>query len=230
MSSMKACPSCGSTLEYERSPAELESATCTTCARQFTLVTPGSGPATLISESTEEEAAAAGPAGPDCEECGEPMQVEFKGTSKVSLTCEDCAKTITLAETDGTAASAPPPRFERIERREGARGPPRSSNSRPCRQCGAPLRFSTDDDGNTVGECESCGNRFTLPPREDGGRGGGGSFRKGGYRPRPEGGGGGYGGRRPGGYERRGPPRRSADRDSPREFEGARRRRRPRGD
>ncbi|MCI4346361.1 MAG: hypothetical protein L3K07_06365, partial [Thermoplasmata archaeon] len=183
MSSMKACPSCGTTLEYERSPAELETATCATCERQFTLVTPGAGPATLVSESTEEPAAAPGVVGPECEECGEPMQVEFKGASKVSLTCEDCARTVTLVPSDGVAAA--PPRFERIERserperREEGRGAPRATASRPCRQCGAPLRFSTDDDGNTVGECESCGNRFTLPPREGGGRGGG-SFRKGG--------------------------------------------------
>ncbi|MCI4363658.1 MAG: hypothetical protein L3K13_05065 [Thermoplasmata archaeon] len=222
---MKACPSCGSTLEYEHSPAELETATCATCERQFTLVTPGTGPATLVSESTEEPAAGPGLVGPECEECGEPMQVEFKGSSRVSLTCEECSRTVTLLPSEGPAA--PAPRFERIERREGSRGPPRASVSRPCRQCGAPLRFSTDDDGNTVGECEACGNRFTLPPRENGGRGGG-SFRKGGFRPRPDGGGGGYG-RRAGTYDRRGPPRRS-DRDSPREFEGARRRRKPRGD
>ena len=42
--------------------------------------------------------------------------------------------------------------------------------SRPCRQCGAPLRFTTNEEGLLVGECEACGNRFTLPPRTEGGR------------------------------------------------------------
>ncbi|MCI4335092.1 MAG: hypothetical protein L3K04_05660 [Thermoplasmata archaeon] len=204
---MKACPSCGSALEYEHSPAELESATCGTCERQFTLVTPGSGPATLVSESTEEEAeTAAGPA-MACSECGGSMQLDLSRAGQILATCDSCEHRVTFLASDGKRPWTP-----RAGREE--RGPPRDRDSaagpsRPCRKCGGALQFSRDEEGNTVGECESCGNRFTLPPRED--RGGpprsygrGRSDAGGGYRGRPSGPPRSYG---------RGRPSRYSDRD-----------------
>ena len=64
-------------------------------------------------------------------------------------------------------------------------GPMRSAGprARPCRECGAPLRFSTGPDGAISGECDACGNKFTLPPKREGFRGGsrGPPFRNRGY-------------------------------------------------
>jgi hypothetical protein len=116
------------------------------------------------------------------------------------------------------------PSFERRERpsfdrRGGDWNAPPQSRARPCRKCGGPIVFSESPDGGMVGTCSSCGNRFSLRPREDrggsgsyrpaprgrgpppwkrgGGGGGGGRYGGGGDRPRSGGfGGGGYGGRR----------------------------------
>jgi hypothetical protein len=40
-------------------------------------------------------------------------------------------------------------------------------NARPCRQCGGPLDFDTNEDGSVTGRCRSCGNTFTMRPREE---------------------------------------------------------------
>lgn len=216
---LKSCPSCGSTLEYEKVPAELESAHCATCDRQFTLVTPGSGPATIVSESDSEEETPAGAVGLSCTECGEPMELEISGGDRIQAVCTSCEHTAEFV-LRGTEPPARP------EFRPQARGrPERGGMVRPCRKCGGPLSFSQDEDGNTVGECGSCGNRFTMPPRTDsGGRGGpprGRSFRGG------DGGRRGYSGGDRGGSWRPSRGRFGRDRDSD-DDDRPRRRRPPR--
>jgi DNA-directed RNA polymerase subunit M/transcription elongation factor TFIIS len=184
--SLKSCPSCGSALEYERVPAELESAHCATCDRQYTLVTPGAGPATIVSESDAEEAetAAETPA-LACPECGGPMELEISGGDRIVATCSACD------HSGEYVLRQPGSEVQRETRPRDRERSDRGSPTRPCRKCGGPLSFSQDEDGNTVGECASCGNRFTLPPRSEfGGRGGGGRGPSRGYGRDSRGGGG----------------------------------------
>ncbi len=213
------CPECGTSMDFEQRDVRLRTGTCPSCAKEFAFVegttvssrlgTPPSGPAgpsgegTSVSEGTE--------GGPECEECGSLLSFrEGKGGS-LEAVCADCETTTVFVPK--REAARPERERERPERLDA--GAPRS---RPCRKCGAPLRFSTGDDGMLVGECEACGNRFTLPPRDD--RPGGGRSDRGGprygrreYRPGPgsrppyQSRGGDRGGRPFRGSDRRGPPR-----------------------
>jgi len=121
--------------------------------------------------------------GPECEECGSLLAFREGKNGSLDAVCADCGTTTVYVpqrapgrpemvfEPPERGRERPERGRERPERFDG--GAPRG---RPCRKCGAPLRFSTGDDGNLVGECDSCGNRFTLPPRADGGGGGGGGW------------------------------------------------------
>lgn len=218
-------------MEFEEHEVRLRTGTCPSCAKEFAFVegttvstrlgSAPSGPDAVAPGEEPPSEATAG--GPECEECGSPQSVRDGRNGALEVTCPEC-ETTTVFVRQGTGD-----RRERGPER-GRRFATEAPRGRPCRQCGAPLRFSTGDDGMLVGECESCGNRFTLPPRP----GGGGGSR--GFRPGPR-----YGRRdfRPGrgggsrdtarGRERRpfrkGPPRdrgRYEDRD-----ERPRRRRRP---
>jgi uncharacterized Zn finger protein (UPF0148 family) len=210
-------------MDFEQREVRLRTGTCPSCAKEFAFVegttvssrlgVPPSGPAgpsgggTSVSEGTE--------GGPECEECGSPLSFrEGKGGS-IEAVCTDCE--VTTVFVPKREAARPERERERPERFDA--GAPRS---RPCRKCGAPLRFSTGDDGMLVGECEACGNRFTLPPRDD--RPGGGRSDRGGprygrreYRPGPgsrppyQSRGGDRGGRPFRGSDRRGPPRSDGD-------------------
>jgi hypothetical protein len=195
--------------------------TCADCHRVTTLVegplpigtpNPAAGEAVRAPETPS-----ATPGAPECAECGSPLAISARDDGTLEVSCTECETTTTFVPEGTGSPRAPRERresYERPRRREGVGGeaPP---NARPCRQCGAPLRFTTDAEGVLTGECSSCGNRFTLPPRRDsgfgrGGRAGGGRYgsrgpprygrRPGGWsdaggaggRPRYGGGGGGY--------------------------------------
>jgi hypothetical protein len=237
------CPGCGGQVSYEAQETRVLTGTCPGCQRVTTLVEGplplGSPPSGVTGESSSEGAAPN--AGPECAECGTVLTVSARDDGMLEVSCSECETTTTFVP-EGSAPPRPPrdrgertDRFERPRRRESS--DEGRSNARPCRQCGAPLTFTTDDTGTLVGECASCGNRFTLPARREGGGGFGGDRR----------GGGGYGGRGPprygrgvdyssrgggsggrgGGYSR-GPPRYGRRDDS--EGDDAKRRKRPRRD
>jgi ssDNA-binding Zn-finger/Zn-ribbon topoisomerase 1 len=221
------CPDCGATMELEQREVRLRTGVCPACAKEFAFVE-GEGIASRLSsppsaseeepEGEAEDETTGG--GPECEECGTPLAFRAAENGSLEVVCTEC-DTTTVFVPKSEAVRPPreaPPRFEG----EMPRG-------RPCRRCGAPLRFSTGEDGLLVGECASCGNRFTLPPRPDRGGGGRGyrgaprtgrrDFRRspGGRPPYP-----GRGGHRPfRRFDRRGGPR-DEDEDRPRK------RRRPR--
>jgi hypothetical protein len=223
------CPGCGADVAFPARPAVLLEGTCPECGKSSMVIEQG-------------ELAAGTPVAPGaiplpipCPQCGESLSIRASPDGAIGASCAACgAQTRYVPE-------------GRAPREADSHGPPRSGpgpgersfgrpSSRPCRECGGPLRFSTGPDGMTVGECASCGNRFTLPPRPEGGgrdrrpydRGGSRSFppgrgRTGGWsrgddrRGPPRYGGGG------GRFVRRGPPR---DRDEDEERDDSRRRRR----
>ncbi len=214
-------------MDFEQREVRLRTGTCPSCAKEFAFVegttvssrlgsvpsgptSSPSGEGAPVTEGTE--------GGPECEECGSLLSFrEGKGGS-LEVICPDCETTTVFVPK--RESTRPERERERPERFES--GTPRS---RPCRKCGAPLRFSTGDDGMLVGECEACGNRFTLPPRIDGGSGGRGDrgpprygrreYRSGpGSRPPYQSRGSDRGGRPFRGSDRRGPPRYNDDDDS----------------
>jgi hypothetical protein len=222
--------------------------TCAECHRVTTLV---EGPlpfGTPVAAAGEETPTAEGGAstagGPECAECGSTLTVSARDDGMLEVACAECETTTTFVPQDSAPPRAPRERSDRYERprsRDDAGGEG-ASNARPCRQCGAPLKFTTDAEGVLTGECASCGNRFTLPPRRDGGggfgrgdRGGGDRYNSRGpprYGRKPggySGGGGGYGGGRPrygggsGSYRRR-----EGSSDEGSSDDDSRRRRRPR--
>lgn len=197
------CPECGTSMSFEQREVRLRSGVCPSCAKEFAFVegttlsshlgSPPSGATPRSEESAAETAGTEG--GPECEECGSPLSFREGRNRSLEAICVDCETTTVFVPREEAAR----PGRGREQPAQFDAGVPRG---RPCRKCGAPLRFSTGDDGLLVGECEACGNRFTLPPRPDSGRGGGG------YGGRPR-----YGRRefRPGRGPR--PPYRSRDGD-----------------
>ncbi len=216
------CPECGAEVAYSVQEARVLTGTCGECHRVTTLVQGGlplGTPGSEAEASATEESSSPPAAGPECATCGEPLVVTARDDGTLQVECAECGTRTTFVPAGRGAPRGAPEGSERYrprgsdEGREGG-GP---SRSRPCRQCGAPLTFTTDDEGNLTGECASCGNRFTLPPRRDGGpsrdRGGYGAGRPSRY---GRGGGGWSGGGKPryrersGGY-RAAPRRRESD-------------------
>jgi uncharacterized Zn finger protein (UPF0148 family) len=203
-------------MDFDEREVRLRTGTCPSCAKEFAFVegttvssrlaSPPSGPAppsearVSVSKGTE--------GGPECEECGAPLAFREGEHGSLEAVCADCDTTTVFVP---QREAAPRER----ERRQPERFDAGAPRGRPCRKCGAPLRFSTGDDGMLIGECGSCGNRFTLPPRDESGQGGRGGPRYGRreYRPGPgarssyPGRGGDRGGRPFRGADRRGPPR-----------------------
>jgi hypothetical protein len=203
--------------------------TCPDCQRVTTLVEGPLPMGTPAAGEGEELPSAAAPSpepgGPECAECGSPLSVAARPDGSLEVSCPEC-ETVTTFVPEGRAPSAGPSFEERRDdrpRRRDSGTPEGFRNARPCRQCGAPLTFTTDENGQLTGECSSCGNRFTLPPRRD--AGGGGGDRGGGRYPprgpprygRKPGGWSSGGGRRPGGgsgsYRRRDSDSRDRDDD-----------------
>ena len=219
--------------------------TCAECHRVTTLV---EGPLPLGTRvaATEEAPAAAGapatsPGGPECAECGSPLTISARYDGMLEVRCSECETTTTFVPEGHGAPPTPRDREERYgrPRRRDEQGGGAGSAARPCRQCGAPLKFTTDAEGVLTGECSSCGNRFTLPPRRElgygrGDRSGGSRYGARGaprYGRRPGGwsGGGGTGGRPRYGGGSAGYRRREGASEE-RSSEDSRRRRRPRRD
>jgi hypothetical protein len=232
------CPDCGEEASATERMSRVRSATCSHCGHAFTvIVDTGDAPP---AEGGTEGGPAPAPKLPvlgemPCEECGEPMAFEIGKGPSIVARCAECETELTFVPGTEEEVVRPPPNrpmgrsFDRRER-DGPRDDRGGSPARPCRNCGAPLKFSTEPDGRITGTCDSCGNRFTLPPRREGGfRGRGGPPGRGGgrgYGGRPSWGGGG-GRSRP--WERGGGGGRSGGWDR---GEGGddRRRRRPRRD
>lgn len=222
------CPACGSSAEYTTETVEVLRGSCAACGGAFSIVkTPASGAVVpivapegagvgAIVEETEEESS--GPA-LACPACGSSMDVEVASPTVLEATCGSCGEELRFVASTGReeAPERRGPRRGRMEREPAPRDG--TMPARPCRNCGGPLSFTTQEDGGVLGECASCGNRFSLPPRRD--RDGGRSFGRGGP-----------GGRGPpsrGRFDRRGGPPRGGDR--PRGPGGFRRyERRPRSD
>lgn len=162
------CPDCGASIVFEQHDVHLRTGVCPACAKEFAFVegaavssrlgTPPEG----VEDEEAGEAVAPVPGGPECEDCGSPLTFRSGHGGSIEVTCGECETTTVYVRKPehGRPDRGPPPRFDE----EAPRG-------RPCRRCGAPLRFSTGENGFLVGECESCGNRFTLPPRAGPGRG-----------------------------------------------------------
>jgi hypothetical protein len=233
------CPDCGATVEFSASTARVLHGDCSGCGHAFTILEGLPAIPQALASAAEEGEAAASPEGPACGSCGEVMVVRTASDTTLDAVCSGCGSHFSYALATAPAEREParrPRRFEPVERERGGFERDRPP-SRPCRECGGALQFSTGEDGMVTGECAQCGNRFTLPPRREGGGRDGGRppFRRpggaGGFRPRYGGGGGGYSR----GGERRGPPRsggssfrRRPPRDDDDDDGADRRRRRPR--
>ncbi|HXY46407.1 MAG TPA: hypothetical protein VEG66_03060 [Thermoplasmata archaeon] len=157
-------------MEFEQHDVHLRTGVCPACTKEFAFVEGaavssrlGVPPAGTANEADEEGGASGGAReGPECEECGSPLTFRAGHRGSIEATCDEC---------ETTTLYVPKPEHPRPDRGRAPRFDEEVPRSRPCRRCGAPLRFSTGEDGLLVGECESCGNRFTLPPRPDRGRG-----------------------------------------------------------
>ncbi len=235
----RACPDCGAETEYVEGTSRVLRGSCAACGHAFLIladdhpVPPAAGTGVVAagaSADPDEPASAATVDGLECDDCHGPLAVQATAPDRLEVACADCGTSVAYVLASAVAPTVEGRRFPPREREYGRsggpdRGPPRA---RPCRECGGPLRFSTDDDGNVTGECASCGNRFTLPPRREGGRG---PERRGGPRRGPSDRyrrGGGWGGR-DGGDRRgpsRGPPRRFRRDDGDGDDDRRRRRRR----
>jgi DNA-directed RNA polymerase subunit M/transcription elongation factor TFIIS len=231
------CPDCGADVEYAEQTTQVLTGSCGECHHGFAIYSEvsnaGGERRVVFSKGGEDVESAQTFVAPPCPECGEALTLKGSAGSRIEAACSSCGSTAAFVLAGDESVQEPrgaPDRGRSFERSDASSGPPRG---RPCRQCGAPLRFTTAEDGTLTGECSSCGNRFTLPRRreESGGGGyrrGGGMGRREGFRPRGEyrprtGGGGRFpgAGRR---FERR--PRSNDGGDGESDF----RRRRPRRD
>ncbi|MGP8078121.1 MAG: hypothetical protein ACLQD8_03800 [Thermoplasmata archaeon] len=232
------CPDCGASVEFSAATARVLHGDCSGCGHAFTILEgmppiPPGQPAAQPDEGAE----GAAPDAPACGSCGASLTVRAASDTTLEAVCTACSSHFSYTLATAPLEREPPRKARRFEPVSEERGGFERPPSRPCRECGGALQFTTTAEGLVTGECAQCGNRFTLPPRrEDGGRGGRPPFRRpggGGFRPRYGSGGGGYsrgggrggpprseGGSRP--YRRREAPRDDDDDDSDR------RRRRPR--
>ena len=237
------CPDCGAKTTFVEQSVRVVRGNCAACGGTFTVLrqpTPTGGAAGADEGADAGGAVAVAPAtGPACGVCGTPMSLRSTSESALEAQCPSCEATFSYVLATAPGSAPPPERFAPARRgRPPERGRFAGPSARPCRECGGPLSFSTDESGNVTGECGSCGNRFTLPPRREfrrdgddrGDRGGGGRpfpprFRRTGpWTGRRT-------GDRPSSYSNRGGGYRPRDRrrdDDGDDDDAARRRRRPR--
>ena len=172
------CPDCGAEIEFTVRPAQIRAANCGACGHAYTLYEePGSSSATGLSgapgtpeEASEVEGNGAKGLSLPCPACGGALGLTLGPDGRLAGACDDCDEEFVYVR---SGPGAPPERESR--RPSFNRGPMggEGPRSRPCRECGAPLRFSTGPDGTVEAACTSCDNRFTLPPRRfprEGGR------------------------------------------------------------
>lgn len=225
------CPDCGTPVEYVERAAQVLTGNCTDCGHAFTILQSAGGetsnlPArgSRVAHAPEpEEGSDIGGDRPRCEDCGSTLTFRITEGRGVEGICPGCQSKFGFAPTGEGAGSGPPTRAPRGRPSAGRDSDFDSPRTRPCRECGGPLRFSTNPDGTVAGECSSCGNKFTLPPRrEDAGghgeRSGGRPFNRS-FGGRPGGRG---AGRWPPGGGRGGPRRFDAPRGPPRGRDGDR--------
>lgn len=189
---MSSCPECGAEVAYSVEEARVLTGTCDACHKVTTLLQGTVPLGTGSGSGATGESAPATAEGLECSECGSALTVEASTDGSLEVRCPEC-ETVARFVPEGAKTEDRddrPPRREFRDRGDRPRGG--APNSRPCRQCGAPLTFTTDENGQLTGECSSCGNRFTLPPRRD-------RFSGGGRSGPPR-----YGGRSSGGYNRGG--------------------------
>jgi DNA-directed RNA polymerase subunit RPC12/RpoP len=160
------CPDCGADVEFVSRPSRVMNGQCSDCGHAFTIFEGAEPPATGSSAETPGSPAAAGP---PCSDCGAALSLAPGPSGSIAAECGGCGSKFQFVLEGSPPPRGPPPRFSRgPPMRDDRRGPP-VPGSRPCRECGGPLRFVTSPEGGVTGECESCGNRFTLPPRRDSG-------------------------------------------------------------
>ncbi len=216
------CPGCGAVDGLTSRAVRAVHETCAACGRSFTVIEPAVEP--TPSELEEIEAAprhagggkatgegSSAPSGPPCRQCGAPLALRSWAEEGVEAQCPSCGANVRYRTMPPFRGPRGPSPGGYGERGGGGRFAP--PQSRPCRECGGPLTFSTDEEGVVTGSCAQCGNRFTLPPRTGGGRPGGprgrsgrfsGGFSRGFSRPRNR-----FGDDEERPERRRGPPRRT---------------------
>jgi hypothetical protein len=156
------CPDCGASVEYARRNATVLSGACGACGLTLTVLADGAGE---VEPGTE----TAAPAGPPCSNCGAPVRVQAPGPGRLETVCSSCdTRTVYTSAAAGEVEARP---FRGRPRREDRSGNVPIGRARPCRECGGALRFTPNPDGTIAAECDSCGNRFVLPPRREGGYG-----------------------------------------------------------
>lgn len=146
------------------------SGTCSSCHRVTTLI---EGPLTLGTPSPPARVPPGEPRGApsaplECAECGSPLTVAAQPDGSIEVSCSECETVSRFVPEDHRPSSSRGREPERDRRTPGRTRDEGPGRSRPCRQCGAPLTFTTDENGQLTGECRQCGNRFTLPPRKPG--------------------------------------------------------------
>ena len=167
------CPDCGATVEFNAATARVLHGDCSGCGHAFTILEglPAIPDARIAATGAAEESSA--PAGPACSSCGESMVIRAASDTTLDAVCSGCGSHFSYSlATAPVERGAPrrPRRFEPITEERGGFDRERPP-SRPCRECGGALQFSTGPDGMVTGECAQCGNRFTfsLGAREENG-------------------------------------------------------------
>ncbi len=173
------CPGCGAPVEYATRTARVLTAACGACGHGFTIwdqstpagVDTGEEGTATSTPGTENPSPVGSTPPPlvQCATCGASITLQVEADGRLQGSCPGCAAQVIYVR-EGSPGSVPsPPRTSRGEpRRFRSQGPAFSSpTARPCRECGGPLRFSTQPDGTIAGECGSCGNRFSLPARRE---------------------------------------------------------------
>lgn len=174
----RTCPDCGSPVDYVSRTARVLEGSCSGCGHTITVLENLAGGATPSPASEEEGMAPEGRPAPHlegtgwsgplltCGACGAGMTLHRDG-ERVQAVCSGCGRTSGYVLEGPSAPELRPRRPPRLAPSDEGRGGFGPSRARPCRECGGPLRFSTAPDGTISGECDQCGNRFTLPPRRD---------------------------------------------------------------